>query len=65
MKFLSVELSLRQLGEYCCHVWAHPPSCDSELLDKLLLCSDVTYENLESEKSYYTLKNDYYKEYCH
>ena len=42
MKFLSPEVALylykftiRTCMEYCCHVWADPPSCYVELLDKL------------------------------
>ena len=42
MKFLSPEVALylykstiRPCMEYCCHVWASPPSCYLELLDKL------------------------------
>ena len=42
MKFLSLEValclyksSIRPGTEYCCHVWAGPPSCYLELLDKL------------------------------
>ena len=42
MKFLSLEVALylykftiHPCMEYCCHVWAHAPSCYLELLDKL------------------------------
>ena len=42
MKFLSPEVALylykstiRPCMAYCCHVWAHAPSCYLELLDKL------------------------------
>ena len=42
MKFLSCEVALylckstiRPCMEYCCHVWAGPPNCYLELLDKL------------------------------
>ena len=42
MKFLSLEvalylykLTIHPCMEYCCHVWAHAPSCYLELLDKL------------------------------
>ena len=42
IKFLSLEVALylykstiRPCMEYCCHVWASPPSCYLELLDKL------------------------------
>ena len=42
MKFLSPEVALYLYKssicpcmEYCCHVWAGPPSCYLELLDKL------------------------------
>ena len=42
MKFLSHQVALylyesivRSRMEYCCHVWAHAPSCYLELFDKL------------------------------
>ena len=50
MKFLSPEVALylnkstiRPCMEYCCHIWAAPPSCYLEFLDKLLtrICRTV------------------------
>ena len=52
MKFLSPDVALylykstiRPCMEYCCHVWAGPPSCYLDLLDKLekRICRVVGY----------------------